>query len=79
MQHENHKSQTEQKDADFLVLDIDDIEEIEFSDDEIFEANEPKTKKKKNRMVRKTIEEILAERELKKQLADVFDEDILLD
>lgn len=80
MQRENHKSPSEQKDSEFVMLDIDDMEEIEFSDDEDdFETSEPKSKKKKRHMVRKSIDEILAERELKKQLADVFDEDILLD
>ncbi len=72
-------AQQQQKDSEYFVLDIDDIEEVEFNDDENFANTEPKVKKGNRRKIRKNIEEILAERALQRELADVFDEDILLD
>ena len=73
------KQPMQQKDNDYLVLDIDDIEEVEFSDDDNFANLEPKIKKGNRSKIRKNIEEILAERALQRELADVYDEDILLD
>ena len=69
----------QQKDSEYLALDIDDIEEVEFGDDDNFANLEPKVKKENRSKIRKNIEEILAERALQRELADVFDEDILLD
>lgn len=69
----------QQKDSEYLALDIDDIEEVEFGDDDNFANLEPKAKKENRSKIRKNIEEILAERALQRELADVFDEDILLD
>lgn len=69
----------QQKDDEYLALDIDDIEEVEFSDDENFANLEPKAKTGNRSKIRKNIEQILAERALQRELADVYDEDILLD
>ncbi len=67
------------EDNDFPLLDIDDIDEIEFGGDDTPEVVDTKPIKEKRHVLRRNIEEILAERELQRQLSDVFDEDILLD
>lgn len=67
------------EDKDLPVLDLDDMEELDLSSDKEFESIEMKSGKGKNRIIRKSIEDILEERALRRQLSDVFDEDILLD
>jgi hypothetical protein len=67
------------EDKELPVLDLDDMEELDLSNDKEFESIEVKSGKGKSRIIRKSIEDILEERALRRQLSDVFDEDILLD
>ncbi len=67
------------EDKELPVLDLDDMEEIDLSSDKEFDGIELKANKGKRHATRKSIEDILEERALRRQLSDVFDEDILLD
>ena len=78
MQPEGY-SRTTQDENDFLMLDLEDMEPIEFGNDESISDIEPKKNRKKDHAIRKNIEDILAERELRRRITDVFDEDMLLD
>ncbi len=82
MQLENQNTLTKD-DKDLVVLDLDDIEEMDLSGDSTPEDVELKPSsnpsKEQRHIIRKNIEDILEERALRRQLSDVFDEDILLD
>ncbi len=69
---------TVKEDKDLPILDLDDMEDMELGEVEVDEV-EIKPSKGKHSKVRRSIEDILEERELRRQLSDVFDEDILLD
>ena len=69
---------TVKEDKDLPILDLDDMEDMELGEVEIDEV-EIKPSKGKHSKARRSIEDILEERELRRQLSDVFDEDILLD
>ncbi len=78
MRHEEHTPSLPEEN-DIPLLDIDDLDVVEFSNDEALETVERKPVKENRHALRRNIEEILAERELQRQLSDIFDEDILLD
>ena len=69
---------TVKEDKDLPILDLDDMDDIELGETEI-DVVEVKPSKGKHSKARRSIEDILEERELRRQLSDVFDEDILLD
>ncbi|HIQ07297.1 MAG TPA: hypothetical protein EYH35_02440 [Thiotrichaceae bacterium] len=64
---------------DYMSLDIDDIEEIDFNEDPAVKEIEVKVNQKEKNAARKSIEEILEARALRRELADLFDDDLLLD
>ncbi len=81
MQLDEHTTLTKE-DKDLPVLDLDDIEELELGENETEEVEvkpNSNSSKEQRHIVRKNIEDILEERALRRQLSDVFDEDILLD
>ena len=67
------------EDNDYISLDIDDIEEIDFNEDPAVKEIEVKVNQKEKNAARKSIEEILEARALRRELADLFDDDLLLD
>lgn len=73
------KNTPSREENDLPAMELDDIEEMDLSDDEGLDDLELKPTKIKNTAARKSIEQIMEERALKKQLSDVFDEDIMLD
>lgn len=73
------KTNTKAEDNELPAMDFDDLDEVGMGDDEDLDELEIKPAKLKNTAARKSIEQIMEERALRKQLSDVFDEDILLD
>lgn len=67
------------EETDLPVIELDELFDMELSGEEALEDIDVKPSKLKNTAARKSIEQILEERALKKQLSDVFDDDILLD
>ena len=67
------------EDNDYMPLDIDDIEEIDFNEDPAVKEIEVKVNQKEKNAARKSIEDILEARALRRELADLFDDDLLLD
>lgn len=65
--------------TDLPVIELDELDDMELGGEETLEDIDVKPSKQKNTAARKSIEQILEERALKKQLSDVFDDDILLD
>ncbi|MCK5726316.1 MAG: hypothetical protein KAH22_05785 [Thiotrichaceae bacterium] len=73
------------EDSEFIPLDLgemEEIEEIDFSDDtsivDLFDEQDTQREKKKN-AARRNIEEIMEARALRRELADLFDDDLLVD
>ena len=67
------------EDNDYMPLDIDDIEEIDFNEDPAVKEIEVKVNQKEKNAARKSIEDILEARALRIELADLFYDDLLLD
>ena len=67
------------EEKDLPILDLDDLEEIELNSEKVPEIGDIKVGKEKRHKVRKSIEDILEERALRRQLSDIFDDDILPD
>lgn len=65
--------------VDSTPMDLDDLDDMGLSGGDDYDDMDYKPSRIKNTAARKSIEQIMEERALKKQLSDVFDEDILLD
>ena len=74
------QNKTEKVDTELPILDLDDMEETELGEANV-EDIEAKARPNKGKRfkTRRNIEDLLEERALRRQLSDVFDDDILLD
>lgn len=69
----------EVEDRDYMLVDIDDMDEGEFIEDPTVKEVDIKVSQQEKNEARKTIEEIMEARALRRELADLFDDDLLLD
>ena len=73
---EQEDDEVEASKSDSIVLEFDDIDDLDPLEDAEIEKRLANLKPNKNTGTRKSIEDILAERELSRQLKDIFSEEL---